>query len=389
MSENTRCPKCGHEQSDDVECAACGLIFARYHSRLEKLATDTGASAPSRPAVFSMGRLLGLAALIFCTSLITWYFASRHDNRDLQPAAGLVTPKQQAGQAAIPSAVPPAVKPQAPTAVGRAASTKALAGNPIDNALRATVTVKTPLGTGSGFFVTGNYIVTNKHVVAVKSEQIEELRHQVAIHKEEIRLMESSIAEYRQKALRIGGATGKLWEAKADHSETKLQKTRKKLAHDQERLDKMESGLRARDITIITADNSKYTASSLTVSLQRDLALLTLFAENPARLQPPPAGSAIRPGDTLYAIGSPVGLPQTVTKGILSGYRGFHSTGGGTNQVYIQTDAAINHGNSGGPLIDQRGYVRGVNTKSRRGTQGIGFAIPIEDVYQEFDTMLH
>ena len=52
--------------------------------------------------------------------------------------------------------------------------------------------------------------------------------------------------------------------------------------------------------------------------------------------------------------------------------------------MFLQTDAAINPGNSGGPLIDEKGYVFGVNTMILQDTEGIGFAIPIEVVYEEF-----
>lgn len=92
----------------------------------------------------------------------------------------------------------------------------------------------------------------------------------------------------------------------------------------------------------------------------------------------------MREGDKVYTIGSPVGLRNTVTSGIFSGYRSYS----GDNQLYLQTDAAINPGNSGGPLIDENGYVRGVNTMILRDTEGIGFAIPIDVVFEEFSSSL-
>ncbi len=87
----------------------------------------------------------------------------------------------------------------------------------------------------------------------------------------------------------------------------------------------------------------------------------------------------------MYTIGSPVGLRQTVTAGIFSGYRKREDN----DQVYLQTDAAINPGNSGGPLIDEFGFVYGVNTMILRNTEGIGFAIPIETVFEEFGSDLY
>jgi len=87
----------------------------------------------------------------------------------------------------------------------------------------------------------------------------------------------------------------------------------------------------------------------------------------------------LRPGDVVLAIGNPFGLSQTVTQGIVS------ATGRGNPQLarfadFIQTDAAINFGNSGGALIDTEGELIGINTAvlaQSLGTEGIGFAIPV------------
>ena len=80
-----------------------------------------------------------------------------------------------------------------------------------------------------------------------------------------------------------------------------------------------------------------------------------------------------RPGEQVIAIGSPLGMLQnTVTKGILSGYRQIGPT------LYVQTDAALNPGNSGGPLLDGRGVVVGINSAVIRGAQGLNFAIAID-----------
>jgi S1-C subfamily serine protease len=90
--------------------------------------------------------------------------------------------------------------------------------------------------------------------------------------------------------------------------------------------------------------------------------------------------SAIRVGDPVYAIGNPFGLDRTMTAGIVSATRrDIQSPNGRTIPNAIQTDAPINHGNSGGPLLDARGRVIGVNAQIQGGTVdanvGIGFAI--------------
>jgi S1-C subfamily serine protease len=81
-------------------------------------------------------------------------------------------------------------------------------------------------------------------------------------------------------------------------------------------------------------------------------------------------------------VGSPFGLQQTVTSGIISSYRNYR------NGVVIQTDAPINPGNSGGPLIDKKGQVLGVNTMIIQDTEGIGFAIAIQHVWDEFSSKI-
>jgi S1-C subfamily serine protease len=88
---------------------------------------------------------------------------------------------------------------------------------------------------------------------------------------------------------------------------------------------------------------------------------------------------AIKPGEWAIAIGNPLGLNNTVTAGIISGTGRSSSDIGATDRrvSYIQTDAAINPGNSGGPLLNASGQVIGMNTAILRGTQGLGFAIPI------------
>ncbi|MFZ1249625.1 MAG: trypsin-like peptidase domain-containing protein [Candidatus Saccharimonadales bacterium] len=97
--------------------------------------------------------------------------------------------------------------------------------------------------------------------------------------------------------------------------------------------------------------------------------------------------SKVQVGDSVVAIGNALGQFQnTVTSGIISGYGRSVQAGDGTGSVaenlddLFQTDAAINEGNSGGPLVDMNGEVIGVNTAIASGSQSVGFAIPINDV---------
>lgn len=124
-------------------------------------------------------------------------------------------------------------------------------------------------------------------------------------------------------------------------------------------------------------DKKEYKAEKIGVDPATDLALLKIEAEN---LQPVvfSDSSKVRPGDVALAIGNPFGLTQSVSMGIVSAV-GRGGMGITDYENFIQTDAAINMGNSGGALVDAHGRLIGVNTAifSRSGgNQGIGFAVP-------------
>lgn len=133
----------------------------------------------------------------------------------------------------------------------------------------------------------------------------------------------------------------------------------------------------ATDITVTFHDNSKLKAKLIGKDPKTDLALLKV--ESPKKLAYVPFGNSdkARVGDWVVAIGNPFGLGGSVTAGIVSA-RG-RNINAGAYDDFIQTDAAINRGNSGGPLFNMSGEVVGVNSAifSPTGTNiGIGFAVP-------------
>lgn len=92
---------------------------------------------------------------------------------------------------------------------------------------------------------------------------------------------------------------------------------------------------------------------------------------------------AVRVGETVFAIGHPLGLEYTFTKGIASATRRLID-----GQEYLQIDASINPGNSGGGLFNSYGELVGINTMGYAETQGLNFAIPADRVKQKYDEML-
>ncbi|MBF0424167.1 MAG: magnetochrome domain-containing protein, partial [Magnetococcales bacterium] len=134
-----------------------------------------------------------------------------------------------------------------------------------------------------------------------------------------------------------------------------------------------------------TGDKS-YFADVVARDNTRDLALLTI--EPSAPLKPAALGDSEKAqiGDSVITIGSPFGLNHSVSKGIVSGKRKVVNIGGVLHKGLIQTDAAINRGNSGGPLVDGQGWVIGINTAIYTTTSafaGVGFAVP-SNVAREF-----
>ncbi|MGB7919221.1 MAG: DegQ family serine endoprotease [Desulfobacterales bacterium] len=131
----------------------------------------------------------------------------------------------------------------------------------------------------------------------------------------------------------------------------------------------------ADQIKVRLADEREYEATVVGRDPKTDLALIKI--EGAKGLVPLPVGDsdAQEVGTWVVAIGSPFGLEQTVTAGIVSA-KG-RIIGSGPYDDFVQTDASINPGNSGGPLINMKGEVIGINTAIVASGQGIGFAIPI------------
>jgi S1-C subfamily serine protease len=129
----------------------------------------------------------------------------------------------------------------------------------------------------------------------------------------------------------------------------------------------------AKEIVVTLADGRKFNGKIMGRDSRNDLAIVKIEAKNLPAVQLGDS-DAIRPGDFAIAIGNPYGLQHTVTAGIISGLA--RSLDGDPSEagIYIQTDAAINRGNSGGPLIDIDGRVVGINTAIIAQAQGLGFA---------------
>ena len=134
----------------------------------------------------------------------------------------------------------------------------------------------------------------------------------------------------------------------------------------------------AKTIKVVLFDGTKHNATLIGEDPMNDLAILKISAGDyvPAKLGEP---SQLKIGQLVIAIGNPLSFQHTVTSGIISALgRTMKTQAGNTMDSMIQTDAALNPGNSGGPLINGSGEVIGVNTAMISGAQNICFAISID-----------
>ncbi|MCB4756283.1 MAG: Do family serine endopeptidase [Elusimicrobia bacterium] len=138
----------------------------------------------------------------------------------------------------------------------------------------------------------------------------------------------------------------------------------------------------ADQLTVTLENEKKVSGKVVGTDPRTDLAVIKIKSTNPLPYAPLGDSANVRIGDWVLAVGSPFGLEQTVTAGIISARRQTLNIEGRAYRNLLQTDAAINRGNSGGPLVNLKGEVIGINTAIYAPTgvfSGIGFAIPVNE----------
>jgi Do/DeqQ family serine protease len=144
----------------------------------------------------------------------------------------------------------------------------------------------------------------------------------------------------------------------------------------------VESGGEIISVRVTLTDGEEYEGNILGTDPPSDLAVIKIDPRRPLAAAPLGDGGDVKVGEWVLAMGSPFDLEASVTAGIISGTgRGFRGDVAGARSNMIQTDAAINSGNSGGPLVNLRGEVIGINraiVSPNQGNVGLGFAIPID-----------
>jgi Do/DeqQ family serine protease len=149
----------------------------------------------------------------------------------------------------------------------------------------------------------------------------------------------------------------------------------------------------AEEISVKLSDQRQFTAKLVGTDARKDLALVVFQTKDAVPVATLGNSDNLQVGDWVLAVGNPLGFSSTITSGIVSAL-GRHSMPGSNAASftdYIQTDAAINQGNSGGALVDIYGQVVGINTwiaSPSGGNVGLGFAIPINDAKKDIDDLL-
>ncbi len=320
-----------------------------------------------------------------------WHFTDTPPSERMQDATVMMPTKRGAGQEGLQK-----LFKNARSATGPA------------EAARCVVMIESGFGKGSGFFINDRgYIVTNRHVVRGDRHRREKIQKgfddygkRLEKAAEQIRAEAERLENYKRRIDRFietvdtmeeGPARSREMEkyrsALADYKNRKrlLEQNRtafrkQKRAWETERSDyrgKITAAGLGNTFETTLKDGRTFYTYLLAVSRNLDLALLKLDDYQTPFLAPAESPDQ---GKAVYAIGSPAGLKDTVSKGVISGFE----------KGFIKTDAQIYPGNSGGPLVTEQGRVVGVNTfkKITRKFEGLGFAIPINAILREFSDHL-
>ncbi|MDO5039522.1 S1C family serine protease [Clostridium sp.] len=147
----------------------------------------------------------------------------------------------------------------------------------------------------------------------------------------------------------------------------------------------------AQEVTVTLSTGEEIKAKVINYDENQDIAMIRMQGKfKVPAIAELGDSSKLKPGEEVIAIGTPLSkeFAQTVTKGVISAVGRTVNTETGKQVNLIQTDTAINPGNSGGPLVNTEGQVIGINTmKVSGGAEGIGFAIPINEVKQKLDVL--
>jgi len=364
------CPKCGHVQNGSFQCDQCGIIFSKYRSpsiRQQHPITDDSDDyfmLITKKHFFIA--LLGLVVVIF---FLSGDKEPEHSNE--------ISQNNEVEDKSTDNDIDTSDKEYQKAYRQNGRSQK----NNLDEAIKATVTIESELGLGTGFFINSQcYILTNKHVVVFNKNKFKDTLKKIKSARSELAELANIIEEkHNHFDAKCNDCSLEARHQYIEDETLKYDQLQHKINIDKRKISQLKYDL---TIKIMLSDKTSYTAQLIKVSDSYDLALLKINQSNCSFLTPYDENS-LHFGDQIFAIGNPSGFSHTITSGLFSRIEGSGDT------KMIQTDAAINPGNSGGPIVTEKGLVLGVVTLKAKKLEGISFAIPISVAFDEFNDYLY
>jgi serine protease Do len=354
-----RCPKCARKITNKIECRSCGLLFERYFkAEAQKRAEEKTRDAKKNKIRRIVNSSISLLFIVVIGGAALYYYNTR---TPASPSSGSdKTLKQQS-----------------------VTSTQAVGGTQdsanVSRAKLATVSISAPGGNGTGFFVAKDLLITNRHIVEKKEDGLAEARSAFESYRDRVAEENKKLQEMKQQYAEMAdGSTKDELGAIIEDGEAQFEKALAEQQRLENKVLDIENRLENNEVLVVLADGSKVAISDTSLSETFDLALLTIVGTNIEGIVLPPSGTPLTEGTQLFTIGPRnISIPCTFT--------GFHR-GDSPDDFFIQTDRSFNPKNSGGPLIDADGYVRGISTKTDlKLEEGGGLAIPIETAMSEFN----
>jgi len=381
-----KCPKCGSFNDDGaLQCGGCGIYFDKFKKIQErkksKPAITNKLNRTERTSSFSPVLKLGVVAIL-SGGIVFFLMSSDQLKKDDSELAS-------SNSSILEFVSTDNVKVAEKTGIIANIEKDYMPRTPIEEVRNATVFIETQWDTlGSGFFISSSCkVVTNKHVITFNIDNVlADLDINPVIRERADKEREIINAALRELQLkwdkRSQNDTSSYFYGRAsDNITDERRRLVEKFHSSHERVKKqyiqemkdLERSVQNTSFHVTLIDGSEFDVYKVDRYGEYDLATFQLPGKNCPYISTAPSDDLIQ-GEQLFTVGSPSGLTYTVTSGVFSGYREME------DGLYLQTDAPINPGNSGGPLVTKSGKVVGINTMILLGTEGIGFAIPIEKV---------
>lgn len=359
------CPGCGVPTDNAVECSRCGVIFSRrqqLRERQERKREDGEARVRRNRYRRRLTSVFLLSLTVLFILILTATTHHREIGGGVRVVAGWFTSRDSS---------PPMYNP----------SDKRF----LEHARQCTVLIESPWGYGSGFFITPQLVVTNKHVVDYVYDDFVEYREKIDRQRNDIEKQRRSIERLKKDLKRPDDDPRKaMLRIFIEQLEERYLREKNDFIGKEIIFEDIQARIESPILRVFLHDGTELEAGQMVFGHDFDLAIIEIPAADNPYLTSPSTDTDLQQGDPVYAVGNPKGLRNSVTAGIFSGYRRSSSDDLG----FLQTDAPINPGNSGGPLVDRFGSVIGVNTMKYRDAEGLGFAVPLAAVYQEFSYLL-